>query len=151
MKINKNNFLEAKNLVLSWLVNAVSVLLNERKINTCLKWNNHFTQHPLKYALCISAAKSFYTSLHFLKKFNPLPHMSILGSSSSAATKGIMSKIWTNGDTIIWLSRKHYGKRRNCSLWAISPFPTVFSKAVCCWCIKMSIYGLKGKTQRYWN
>ena len=24
--------------------------------------------------------------------------------------------------------RKHCGKRRNCSLWAISPFPTMFSK-----------------------
>ena len=30
-----------------------------------------------------------------------------------------------------WLSRKHCGKRRNCSLRAISSFPTMFSKAVC--------------------
>ena len=22
-------------------------------------------------------------------------------------------------------------------------FPTMFSKAVCCWCVKMSIYGVK--------
>ena len=28
--------------------------------------------------------------------FNPLPHMPILGSSNSAATKNMMSKIWTN-------------------------------------------------------
>ena len=28
--------------------------------------------------------------------------------------------------------RKHCGKRRNCSLRAISPFPTVFSKALYC-------------------
>ena len=27
------------------------------------------------------------------------------------------------------LSRKHCGKKRNCSLRAISPFPTMFSKA----------------------
>ena len=27
------------------------------------------------------------------------------------------------------MGRKHCGKRRNCSLRAISPFPTVFSKA----------------------
>ena len=26
------------------------------------------------------------------------------------------------------MGRKHLGKRRNCSLRAISPFPTVFSK-----------------------
>ena len=27
---------------------------------------------------------------------------------------------------------------------AISSFPTMFSKAACCWCVKMSIYGEKG-------
>ena len=35
---------------------------------------------------------------------NPLPDMPILGSSNSAVNyfyKDIMSKIWTNGDTII--------------------------------------------------
>ena len=32
---------------------------------------------------------------------NPLPYMLILGSSNSAANKDSMSKIWTNGDTII--------------------------------------------------
>ena len=31
---------------------------------------------------------------------NPLPDMPILGSSSSAANKDMMSNIWTNGDTI---------------------------------------------------
>ena len=32
------------------------------------------------------------------------------------------------------MGRKHYGKRRNCSLQAISPFPTgkVFSKHLYC-------------------
>ena len=28
------------------------------------------------------------------------------------------------------MGRKHFGKRRNCSLRAISPFPTVFSRLV---------------------
>ena len=31
---------------------------------------------------------------------NPLPHMPILGFSSSAAIKDMMSKIWTNEDTV---------------------------------------------------
>ena len=31
---------------------------------------------------------------------NPLPHMPILGSSTSAANKDMMSKIFMNGDTI---------------------------------------------------
>ena len=56
--------------------------------------------------------------------------MPILGPSNSAANKDMMAKIWTKGDTIICLSRKR-GKRRNCSLRAISPFPTIILKAVC--------------------
>ena len=67
-----------------------------------------------------------------IENINPFPHMPILGSSSSAATKDMMSKILTNGDTLFCLSRKHCGKRRNCSLRAISSFPTMFSKALCC-------------------
>ena len=62
--------------------------------------------------------------------FNPLPHMPTLGSSNSAANKDMMSKIWTNEDTIILLSRKHCGQWTNCSLRAIYLFPTLFSKAV---------------------
>ena len=54
--------------------------------------------------------------------FNPSPHTPILGSSRSAANKDMIATLWTNGDTIICLSRKHCGKRRNCSLRAISPF-----------------------------
>ena len=45
---------------------------------------------------------------------NPLPHMPILGSSNSTASKDMMSDIRTNGETIILFSRKHCGKR-NCS------------------------------------
>ena len=67
-----------------------------------------------------------------------------LGSSNSASNKDMKSQIWNNWDTIIWLRRKHCGKRRNCSLRAISPFPTMFSKAVWCWYIKISNYGVKG-------
>ena len=80
--------------------------------------------------------------LHFLQCFNPLPDMPILGSSNSPANKDMMSKILKNGDIIFWLSRKHCEKRRNWLLRAISSFPTMFSKAVCCWCVKMS-KGLK--------
>ena len=70
--------------------------------------------------------------------------MAILGSSKSAAGKYVVSTEQTNGDTIIRLSRKHCGKRRNCSLQAISSFPAMFLKAVCCLCVKISIYGVKG-------
>ena len=70
--------------------------------------------------------------------------MPILGSTTSAANKDMMSNILTNGDTIFWSSIQHYGKRRNCLLRAISSFPTMSSKAICCGCVKMSIYGVKG-------
>ena len=70
--------------------------------------------------------------LTFRNRINPLPDMLISGFSNSAANKRKMSKIWANGDTIFRLGRKHPGKRRNCSLRAISPFPTMFSKVVCC-------------------
>ena len=76
--------------------------------------------------------------------FNPLHHMPILGFSNSVANKDMIAKLWTYWDTIICLSRKHCGKRRNCSLRAISPFPIMFSKAVCCRRVKTSIYGVKG-------
>ena len=62
------------------------------------------------------------------KLFNPLPDVPILGLSSAAANKDMVARLWTNGDTIICLSRKHCGKRRSCSLQAISPFPTMFQK-----------------------
>ena len=39
-------------------------------------------------------------------------------------------EIWRKWQKVIQTGRKHCGKRRNCSLWAISPFPTVFSKGL---------------------
>ena len=33
---------------------------------------------------------------------------------------------------VLQTGRKHCGKKRNCSLRAIFPFPTVFSKGLCC-------------------
>ena len=39
-------------------------------------------------------------------------------------------EIWQKWQKVIQRGRKHCGKRRNCSLRAISPFPTVFSKGL---------------------
>ena len=44
--------------------------------------------------------KAFYLSL--------LPDMPILGFSNSAGNTDMISEIWTNGETIIRLSRKHW-------------------------------------------
>ena len=48
--------------------------------------HNHTLYYLYTYAICT---------------FNTLPHMAILGSFNLAANKDMMSKIWTNGDTII--------------------------------------------------
>ena len=44
----------------------------------------------------------------------------------------LFGKELTNFDAALNLSRMHCGKRRNCLLRAISPFPTVFSKDLYC-------------------
>ena len=41
-------------------------------------------------------------------------------------------KIWWKLQEVLQTVIKHCGKRRNCSLRAISPFPTVFSKDLYC-------------------
>ena len=50
--------------------------------------NQHFLLFPQRYNPL---------PLLFPQRYNPLP---FLGSSNSAANKGMMSKIWTNRDTI---------------------------------------------------
>ena len=41
-------------------------------------------------------------------------------------------QLWWKWQTVLQKGRKHCGKRRNCTLRAISPFPTVFSKDLYC-------------------
>ena len=41
-------------------------------------------------------------------------------------------QVWWKWQNVFQTGRKHCGKRRNCSLWAISPFPTLFSKDFYC-------------------
>ena len=87
-------------------------------------------QALLCWLLTLPPFPTMLTKVFFVKYNNPLPHMPIFWSSNSAANKNMMSKIWTNQVTIIWLNKNTVGKRGNCSLRAISPFPTMFSKAV---------------------
>ena len=107
-------------------------------------------QRPVKYNLHLTYWLSNNSIYPWALRKNccgwlsSLHHMPYSGSCDSAANKDMMLKIWTNRDTIIWSCRKHCGKGRNCSSRAISSFPTMFSKAVCCGCIKMSISGVKG-------
>ena len=53
-------------------------------------------------------------------------------------------KVDKNGRKFSKYDRKHRGKRRNCLLRAISPFPTVFSKDLYCRHIKTRACLVKG-------
>ena len=54
-----------------------------------------------------------------------------LGSSNSTTNNGMMSKVWTDGDTVIWFSRKHRGKRRKLLVTSNFFFPhNVFKRCL---------------------
>ena len=54
-------------------------------------------------------------------------------------------QIWWKWQRLIQMGRKHWGKRRNCSSRAISPFHTVFSKDLYHRHVKTMAYLRKGK------
>ena len=98
---------------------------------------NFFFKEANLYHLCLICRLQWIS-------IKPLPHMPILGSSNSAANKDMVARIWTNVDTVICLSRKHCGKKEKLLATSNSPIATMFSKAVSCWCVKTSIYGVTG-------
>ena len=51
--------------------------------------------------------------------------------------------------SVLQTGRKHCGKRRNCSLQAISPFPTVFSKDL--YCMHIDIRAWLGKGEKHFG
>ena len=80
---------------------------------------------------------------HYLLSPQHFPKLSSLGSLTLSQTTNFrllqiervcrwQFQIWRKWQKVIQMGRKHCGKKRNCSLRAISPFPTVFSKDLCC-------------------
>ena len=81
----------------------------------------HIARKGKKCSLLAFSPPSLFSSLSYHKimlfgRVNPLTDMPILVSSNSSANTDMMSQIWTDGDIVIRLSRKHCGKRRNRSL-----------------------------------
>ena len=73
-----------------------------------------------------------------------LSQMTILDSSKLKRVCRRRFKIWWKWEQVLLQGRKHWGKRRNCSLRAISPFPTVFSKDLYCRHVKTrACFGVK--------
>ena len=64
--------------------------------------------------------------------FYPFPKRQILDSSKLKEVADNNFKFYENDIKFSKRVEKHYGKRRNCSLRAISPFPAVFSKDLYC-------------------
>ena len=54
-------------------------------------------------------------------------------------------QIWWKWQKVIQTGRKHYGKRINCSLRAIYPFPAMFSKYLYCRHVKSRVCLGKGE------
>ena len=79
-------------------------------------------RQKIKFSYSQNLFPTSFTSywLTFSKMTNfRLPNWKSLQTTSSNLMK------WQK---VLQTCRKHCGKRRNCSIWAISPFPTVFSK-----------------------
>ena len=62
----------------------------------------------------------------------PFPKRQVLDSSKLKGFAHDNFRIDENGRQFSKTVEKHCGKRRNCSLRAISPFPTLFSKDLYC-------------------
>ena len=72
----------------------------------------------------------------------PFPHRQLLDTSKLKAFADDNSRFNENGRKFFKRLKKHCGKRRNCSLRAISPFPTLFSNG---------LYGRHVKTGLVWE
>ena len=82
----------------------------------CVRWETHSLPEDRILAL-------FRLTLSQMTNFRLFQNETVCRQQLQICWK--WHKVLQNG-------RKHCGKRRNCSLWAISPFPTVFSRDMYC-------------------
>ena len=90
-----------------------------------------YYRRQCSYLICKSLTCSL-SKLNFQDYifFIPLPDDKILDSSKPKEFADDDFKFDENARKLSKTGRKHCGKSRNCSLRAISPFPTVFSKGL---------------------
>ena len=106
-----------------------NVLADDSIRKNCRKWRDHML-------LELSYLPSLFIHLFILLlllffQFNPFPNDK-LDSSKFKEFVDDNFELEENGEKLSRKDRKRCGKRRNCSLRAISPFPTVFSKDFYC-------------------
>ena len=132
------------------LLTTQSIVLTTLKVfeNIGGEWENADTQHFFCFPQCLLACHgkkssfwifhlqmlSIWTSLKFccLVKSWPFPKRQNLDSSKLKEFADDILKFDINGRKFSKWVENTVGKKRNCSLWAISPFPTVFSKHLYC-------------------
>ena len=92
---------------IKWLLIKLWEYISNRVEKHCRRRRQCFFQ-------AFSPLPAMFSKAFFLNSFTW--HGNLRLFSNSAGNTDMMSKIWTNGDTIIRLSRKHCWKGRNCSL-----------------------------------
>ena len=96
----------------------------------------------------IQAACNFLSEITFkYKPVNPLPGMPILGFSNSATNKDNFYNVKNIDKWGIQLSDwvENIVRKREIALYEqFLIFPQCFQKPICFWCVKTSIYGVKG-------
>ena len=78
--------------------------------------------------------------------FNPscFAELDLLRLPDSKSLQTTILNLIKNGQKVLQKHRKHCGKRRNCSLRAISSFPTLFLKDLFCRHIQNKVLFVKG-------
>ena len=109
------------------------------------KWSIPYTGFPDKCHIRVFSALIFWgLMMHIMTEmtmiysrltadywFNPFPNDKFYTLPNWKCLQTTISNIW-KWKKVLQMDRKHCGKRRNCSLRAISPFPSVFSKDFYC-------------------
>ena len=73
---------------------------NQANLLLILKWAAWGFGRRTRYSWTISSCPNKYPILLRTNPTNPLPDMPILGSFNLTVNRYMMSKIWTNGDTV---------------------------------------------------
>ena len=122
-KLSKPRWSESKQ-VLSLCFSAFSW---DRKAPSPILLRSMIFLHTLQYALNLSSAfvTQGYVVHHFWLTLSQTTNFRRFQTERGCRRQ---FQIWWKWQKVLQTGRKHCGKRRNCSLRAISPFPTVFSK-----------------------
>ena len=115
-------------------VNAGIMIQTRPDGNKCNRRQTDRQTMPLQYPLCLSAGNKnkLYNLPSCIRFCYQLTHYQTTNFRLFQAERVCRRQfqIWQKWQKVIQMGRKHCGKRRNCLLRAISPFPSVFKRFV---------------------